>query len=237
MKKRICEICGKTKNNVIKKHKTDNLICEQCNRRAGKKIANCAECGKFKTIQWYGKCHACYKAERRRILHPDKIIKKPTLDKDELADYLSENKNAQIKDVAMKFSRSVDTVRKCIKRNKIPYTSLRLHNKKIDDLALLSYVRENPNAYIADIAEHFNVHPQTISRYLRKYNVRADRKKRRNAELAQYVQENPDKSLREVAGHFGLNKETIRRMVITADIPYQKKIFNRYRGMRLRNHR
>lgn len=237
MKKRICEICGKTKDNVIKKHETNNLICGQCDRKAGQIIAKCVKCGKIKIIQWADKCHACYKAERRRILHPDKIIKKSTLDKDELADYLSENNSAQIKEVAAKFSRSVDTVRKCIKRNKIPYMSLRLHNKKIDDLALLSYARENPNAYIADIAKHFNVHPQTISRYLRIYNIKADRKKRRNAELAQYVQENPDKSLREVAGHFGLNKETIRRMVITADIPYQKKIFNRYRGMRLRNNR
>lgn len=236
MKKRICEICGKAKNNVVKKHKTNKLICGRCDRKAGQIIAKCVKCGKTKIIQWADKCHACYKAERRKILQPNKIVKKSILNKDELADYLSKNQNAQMKDIAMIFSRSVDTIRKCIKRNKIPYTPP-LHSKKIDDIALLDYTRENPNVFIADIAKHFNVHPQTISRYLRKYNVRADRKKCRNAKLAQYIRENPDKSLREIAGRFGLSKETIRRRVITADIPHQKKIFNRYRGMRLRNHR
>lgn len=234
MKKRACEICGKIKNNVVKKHETKKLICGQCDRKADQIIALCVKCGKLKIIQWAGKCRACYKAERRKILQPNKIVKKSILNKDELADYLSKNTNAQIKDVAAAFSRSIDTIRKYVRKYKIPYAPPRWHNKKIDDLALLNYARENPNVFIADIAKHFNVHPQTIFRYLRKYNVRADLKKRRNAELAKYIHENPDKSLREVAGHFGLNKETIRRRVITADIFYQKKIFTRYRGVRVR---
>ena len=130
MKKRICEICGKTKNNVIKKHETKKLICDQCDRQIKKKIANCAGCGKFKTIQWGGKCHACYKAERRRILHPDKIIKKPPLDKDELADYLSKNNSAQIKEVAAKFSRSIDTIRKYVREYKMHKFTNILHSLK-----------------------------------------------------------------------------------------------------------
>lgn len=234
MKKRICEICGQTKNNVIKKHKTNKFICEQCNRKAGQKIAKCVKCGKIKVIQWAEKCHACYKAERRKILNPDKIVKKTILNKDELADYLSKNQNAQMKDIAMKFSRSVDTIRKCIKKYKISYMPPRWHNKKIDDMALLDYVRKNPDVFMADIAKYFNVHPQTIFRYLRKYNVIADRKDSRTAELAQYIRKNPDKSLKEVAGRFGLSKETIRRRVITENIPYQKKVFVRYRGVRVR---
>lgn len=234
MKKRICEICGKAKNNVVKKRNTKKLVCGRCDRKADQKVAKCVKCGRTKIIQWADKCYACYKAERRKILQPNKVIKKSILSKDELADYVLKNQNAQMKDIAMEFSRSVDTIRKCIKRHKIPYTPLRLHNKKIDDMALLDYVRKNPDVFIADVAKYFNVHLQTIFRYLRKYNVKADRKKRKNAELAQYIQENPDKSLREAAGHFGLSKETIRRMVITANIPYQKKVFVRHRGVRVR---
>jgi len=191
MKKRVCEICGKIKKNVVKKHETKKLVCGQCDRKADQIIALCSKCGKSKII----------------------------------ADYLLKNQNAQIKDVAAAFSRSIDTIRKYVKKYEIPYAPPRWHNKKIDDLALLNYIRENPNVFIADIAKHFNVHPQTIFRYLRKYNVRADRKKRRNAELAKYIQENPDKSQKEIGRYFNLSKETIRRRIEKAGISYQKKSF------------
>lgn len=220
MKKRVCEICGKTKSNVVKKHKTNNLVCEQCNRQARKKIAKCVKCGKSKVIQWAGKCYACYKSERRKILNPNKIKIKPPLNKDELANYLSKNKNTQIKDVAVELSRSIDTVRKYIKRYKIAYTPPRSHNVKINDRVLLKYVRKNPKAYAEDIAKHFNVHSQTIFRHLRAYNIRMKHDKIRSGELIKYIEENPNKIQREIAAHFGLSEKTIRRRIKEANISH-----------------
>jgi transposase len=52
----------------------------------------------------------------------------------------------------------------------------RVYNRKITESALTEYLEQNPDAYQAEIAEHFNTSQSTVNRTLRHYKI--SRKKR-----------------------------------------------------------
>lgn len=149
----------------------------------------------------------------------------PSISKEELENYIAQNPNANLAQIAEHFGIEDATVSKIIRHHKIDY-SKKYPAPSIAKEELESYIKANPKATIREIAGHFNLSASTIYRLINIYGIEYENKKQygiSKEELESYIKANPDAMLKEIAQHFNVTPMTISNTIKHYEIEYTRK--------------
>lgn len=104
---------------------------------------------------------------------------------------------------------------------------------KIDIEKLKSYIEENPNENVQNIANHFKVAYSTIYIRIKQYNLKYKNKvsllgvtKVNVEQVKKYIEENPRATIKQIAEHFKVAYRTTDGYIKRYNLNYIKKSTN-----------
>lgn len=149
--------------------------------------------------------------------------------KEELENLIKENPHLTKKEISEHFGTSTATIYLLVKEHNIDYRTKTRGKGKPTILKedLESFIKENPDSNIEQIAEHFRAYNSKITSLIREYNIDYQKKARRKTiskeDLEKFILENPDLNLTQIAEHFNKQETTIINLIKEYNIDYQRK--------------